>query len=169
MRSVACCSQLCVVFEPACCADQSNCCTGWSNAFALLHKIAPTDQHAQRERLVNAIDAGLLSTNPTGVPFSNKSSHADYQDSWFAGSMYLLEALGQRGYQHLAYKAWEKGLLATHATKFPTQFAGIYSASDHYSDAGTVYDDSQAQVGTGSGGVAVFVSCAFLSVVLRCC
>jgi hypothetical protein len=82
--------------------------------------------------------------------------------------MYLLEALGQRGYQHLAYKAWEKGLLATHATKFPTQFAGIYSASDHYGDAGKAYDGSHTQVSSDSGGVTVFVSCALLSVMLRC-
>ena len=114
---------------------------------------------------MNAIDAGLLSKNPTGVPFSNRSSHADYQDSWFAGSMYLLEALGQRGYQHLAYKSWRKGLLATHATHFPSQFAGIYSASDHYADGtnGTVYDMNQVKVGSDSNGVAVFVSCVLLT------
>ena len=83
--------------------------------------------------------------------------------------MYLLEALGQRGYQHLAYKAWKKGLLATHATKFPTQFAGIYSASDHYADAGKAFDDSQGGSTSGDGAVSIFVSFVLLSVVLSCC
>ena len=115
---------------------------------------------------MHAIDAGLLRANPTGIPFSNKSAHADYEDSWFAGGMYLLEALGQRGYQHLAFKAWTKGLLSTHAMKYPSQFAGIYSASDHYAD-GKAHDTRQA---TGaSSGVAVFVSCArFLCRTLAC-
>jgi hypothetical protein len=107
---------------------------------------------------------GLLDKNPTGIPFSNKSAHADYQDSWFAGGMWLLEALGQRGYQHLAYKAWKKGLLSTHATKFPSQFAGIYSASDHYADGKADYgDENGATVDSAGGGVAVFVSCVLLS------
>ena len=104
---------------------------------------------------MSAIEGGLLNRNPTGLPFSNRSSHADYQDSWFAGGMYMLEALGQRGYQHLAFTAWKKGLLSTHATKYPAQFAGIYSASDHYTDGKKVHETQEA----GTGGVAVFVSC----------
>jgi hypothetical protein len=152
----------------------------WSNAFPLLHSIPPVDQPAQRERLVSAIDNGLLSSNPTGIPFANKSSHADYQDSWFAASMYMIEGLGQRGestpgvwgiiarpdvcaasgYQDLAFKAWKKGLLSTHATKYPSQFAGIWGASDHYADAGLhgTLQQHQQQHQAGGSDVAIFVS-----------
>ena len=38
------------------------------------------------------------------MPFANHSGHADYMQPWFAAGMYMLEALGTRGYPALAWK-----------------------------------------------------------------
>ena len=91
---------------------ETNASIWWSNAFPLLNMIPPVDAPQPRQRLVDSIEAGLLEACQTGVPFSNFSSHADYQQPWFAASMYMLEALGTRGYQELAGKTWQKGLLS---------------------------------------------------------
>eukprot|EP01052_Picozoa_sp_SAG31_P043910 SAG31_NODE_7472_length_1681_cov_1.244627_2_plen_388_part_00 len=139
----------------------------WSNAFPLLYKIPPVHKAGmEQDQLVQAIEGGLLGS--TGVSFSNKSEHADYQDPWFAGGMYMLEAFGIRGYSALAWKVWRQGLLATHAEMYPAHFVGIYSGSDHYSDASMVSGGHRVQLNgsiaaittdaVAEGSVAVFNS-----------
>ena len=139
---------------------EANASIWWSNAFALLAAIPPVDQPAEMQKLVSAIDSGLLHANPTGLPFSNRSAQADYLNSWFAGAMYMLEGLGRRGYGSLAWEAWSKGLLATHATKFPDQLAGIWSAGDHYADAPHLAASGAARAANNASGSCACLGCA---------